>query len=217
MITQLLSKYAQLCPDKTFIVSDSYKYSFKSFLDLVQSGANYLNEIELSRVYLYAFDSAQLVALILSTELLGKEVCVLNRSFTHTQVEKIIESLGEGLLVTDSDFRFQDKFKRIKLNYCFQNLGQSPGFTKPNGKLIILTTGTTGVPKAVSYSWKTLFSQTNFRKHKSKGDDLVWLLAYPLNHIAGIQILNYAKAAKAMLVIPRSYNYDDISRANVYF
>jgi acyl-CoA synthetase (AMP-forming)/AMP-acid ligase II len=66
-------------------------------------------------------------------------------------------------------------------------------------RLIILTTGTTGQPKGAVYSWQDLASQA---KVKPQFQGTRWLLAYNLNHFAGIQMVNHVLFNAANLVIP---------------
>ncbi len=71
------------------------------------------------------------------------------------------------------------------------------------GKVTLLTSGTTGTPKAATHSWKTLSSPV--RKNPSLADSR-WLCAYPLPLYAGIQVLLQALLNWAALVVPASFD-----------
>ena len=171
MITKTLLGFVKTNPDSIFLISHSKKYSYKYFYSLVQSGANFLNETSSQRVYFYAHDSAELLALVFASEMLGKEVCILNRSYHENQVIDIINNLGQGLLIQESDYN--DFPKSVKLSNCFTKSSESDLLYSNDGRIIILTTGTTGTPKAALYSWHTLFSQTTFGKKQSKANEHV--------------------------------------------
>jgi acyl-CoA synthetase (AMP-forming)/AMP-acid ligase II len=78
------------------------------------------------------------------------------------------------------------------------------------GLVTILTSGTTGTPKAVNHTWTTLASPV--RKEKRYAGTR-WLLTYPLNLYAGTQVLLHAVINRATLVIPASFDPIGICRA----
>ena len=63
--------------------------------------------------------------------------------------------------------------------------------SQPPGKLTLLTSGTTGLPKRVTHSWATLARNVSTHERHSKD---VWALAYNPSHMAGIQVLIQALA-----------------------
>lgn len=77
------------------------------------------------------------------------------------------------------------------------------------GLVTILTSGTTGVPKAINHSWSTLASPV---RRDSRYAGTRWLLTYPLNLYAGTQVFLHAALNWATLVIPTSIDPDTISR-----
>ena len=71
------------------------------------------------------------------------------------------------------------------------------------GRVTLLTSGTTGVPKAATHTWATLGSPV--RKDPSLADSR-WLCAYPLPLYAGIQVFLQAFLNWAALVVPASFD-----------
>jgi acyl-coenzyme A synthetase/AMP-(fatty) acid ligase len=71
------------------------------------------------------------------------------------------------------------------------------------GKVTLLTSGTTGIPKAATHTWATLGSPV--RKDPSL-EESRWLCAYPLPLYAGIQVLLQAFLNWAALVVPASFD-----------
>ena len=83
--------------------------------------------------------------------------------------------------------------------------------SESSGLVTILTSGTTGIPKAVNHSWSTLASPV--RKEK-RYTGTRWLLTYPLNLYAGTQVFLQAFLNWATLVVPASLDPSEISRSS---
>ena len=79
-----------------------------------------------------------------------------------------------------------------------------------SGYLRILTSGTTGEPRCVRYDWKDLLAQ--IRPYKAAADER-WLLAYHLNHFAGMQMLAHVLMTESTLILPESTSVADNIRA----
>src|SRR5262249_52316238 len=77
----------------------------------------------------------------------------------------------------------------------------------PDAQVIILTTGTTGEPKGVLYRWPDLAAQIQVRDSHANSR---FLLAYPLNHFAGMQMLLHTLCNGATLVIANSLEMADV-------
>jgi acyl-CoA synthetase (AMP-forming)/AMP-acid ligase II len=78
-----------------------------------------------------------------------------------------------------------------------------------SGLVTILTSGTTGTPKAINHSWDTLASPV---RRDSRYTETRWLLTYPLYLYAGTQVFLHAFLNWATLVIPMSFDPDTIAR-----
>lgn len=83
-------------------------------------------------------------------------------------------------------------------------------FPAGSGLVTILTSGTTGTPKAVNHSWSTLAAPV---RRDNRYTDTRWLLTYPLNLYAGTQVFLHAFLNWATLVIPTSCDPGEICRA----
>lgn len=77
------------------------------------------------------------------------------------------------------------------------------------GLVTLLTSGTTGAPKAVNHSWSSLASPVRKAKRYTGSK---WLLAYPLNLYAGTQVFLHAFLNWATLVIPESFDPHEVGR-----
>jgi acyl-coenzyme A synthetase/AMP-(fatty) acid ligase len=77
------------------------------------------------------------------------------------------------------------------------------------GKVTLLTSGTTGVPKAANHTWTTLASPV---RRDASLSDTRWLCAYPLHLYAGTQVLLQALLNWAALVVPETMEPRQIAR-----
>jgi acyl-CoA synthetase (AMP-forming)/AMP-acid ligase II len=156
------------------------------------------------RVYLYGQDSAAVVLVILAASMAGVQVIVLNRHYTHAEVFQAIQQVGPGVILTDDETLDHDAARRFDSFFdalSHDHLPHTP--LADDSEIVIFTTGTTGTPKAVRYTWSRLVAQA---RRISAG--WRWLLAYPLNHFAGIQLLVHAVVNVETLVIPPSRGFD---------
>ena len=78
------------------------------------------------------------------------------------------------------------------------------------GLATILTSGTSGVPKAANHTWQTLAA---FVRRDDQFAGMRWLCAYPLNFYAGLQTFLQAFLTNATLVIPVSLDPGEIAAA----
>jgi acyl-CoA synthetase (AMP-forming)/AMP-acid ligase II len=74
----------------------------------------------------------------------------------------------------------------------------------------ILTSGTSGIPKAANHTWATL---AGFIRRDDRYAGVRWLCAYPLNFYAGLQTFLQAFLTNATLVIPVALNPAEIAAA----
>lgn len=113
-----------------------------------------------SAVYLYARDSVQLVVTLLATQYCGARVCVLDRSFDPEEAGRLALRLQRGPLITDA----QSVSGWPEKVLCLTEVAAAPGVPPAAadaaaGGILILTTGTTGTPKAAFYVWERLLAQ----------------------------------------------------------
>lgn len=78
-----------------------------------------------------------------------------------------------------------------------------------SGLVSILTSGTTGIPKAVNHTWATLARPV--RQHERYADSR-WFVAYPLTLYAGIQVLLQALLNGALLVTSPTLRPEEVAR-----
>jgi acyl-CoA synthetase (AMP-forming)/AMP-acid ligase II len=89
---------------------------------------------------------------------------------------------------------------------------QETSLARPGGRGLatILTSGTSGVPKAANHTWATLAA---FIRRDDQFAGKRWLCAYPLNFYAGLQTFLQAFLTNATLVIPVALDPQEIAAA----
>jgi acyl-CoA synthetase (AMP-forming)/AMP-acid ligase II len=212
MFSKLISSNAIRSPEHIFVSDSTQKCTYETGYKKIQLAAAWLSLHKVARIYFYAPDSMNLILGLAACDLAGIEACVINHQTSVNDVEFLLDSLGDGLLVTQTPVNV--KKQQILLSSWFDEASQieSALFVLPDqeGRLIILTTGTTGTPKAALYTWNILMNQVH---GKLSAEAHGWLLVYPLNHFASYQILAHAVLQCDSIVIPASRSWEDVINA----
>lgn len=208
MIYELLAATARAQPERLFIADAVGEVTYGQALDQAHAFAGAFRGEQVRRAYFYAADSALLATALVATDLAGVEACVLNREQPRPEVEETVASLGEGGLFTDAEtngWTVGDVWPLAAI--AGEPTVEEAPDAAAGGRIVILTTGTTGRPKPVLYTWDRLAAQIRLMPG---GDDTRWLLAYPLNHFAGVQMLLHVLLNKAILVVPPTRRMEDV-------
>jgi acyl-CoA synthetase (AMP-forming)/AMP-acid ligase II len=215
-----LRQNAGTFPERTFIVEEQREVTFLEALELAESVAAHLSTLDIRQVYFRARDSATLIIGLAAAEMAGVTSCVLADWHSERDLGKVVEQVGNGHLFTDQlAQRFPSAFDEISDIATMLDRGRAddagsiprPTNADPQpGRVIILSSGTTGAPKPILYTWSRLLQQV---RHIDPSERHVWLLTYPLNHFAGIQMLLHTLANGQTLVIPPSRRFEDVLAA----
>ncbi|CAA0123809.1 2-succinylbenzoate--CoA ligase [Halioglobus japonicus] len=189
------------CPERAFLLGARHEHSYSDFYQHCLRLAGGLSRLEGHRIACYMADSAQLIAIMLSAGMSGKSLLLLSRDFTEQQLPTLLQRY-------DVDTLFCDSIPRVKLpaNVLDANaldvIAESEPLIAPmEGEVLLLTSGTTGDPKCARYSWGDLFAQV---KEREVHEHEYWLLAYRLNHFAGLQMLVHVLRNNSTLVFAQS-------------
>jgi len=169
------------------------------------------------RLAIHLPDSPQLLALLCGTNLAGAAVCVLNHDFESEQLRESLDTMQGDLLVTDLDGHVGVDCPVVGPEELRETGLQSAPLSTAevvDSEFLILTSGTTGKPKCVRYLWSDLIRQV---RPSARSRGARWLLAYHLNHFAGIQMFMHVLVNRAALVVPDSGSVSDMlvaARAN---
>lgn len=208
MLSNLIKSSSARFPDRLFVSDYSSSYTYKTGYEKVVSVAGWFCRRKVKRAYFWASDSADLLLALVACDLAGVDACVLNYQLRIVDVKHLLEALGDGLLITNEPADIDAD------QACLKELFSEPANSALSflpadrmGKVIILTTGTTGIPKAAVYTWQVLLDQV---RSSLSAEPRTWLLAYPLNHFAGYQVLSHALLQGDSIVIPASRSWVDV-------
>ena len=212
MISGLLKNYARSATQRPFLIDAAGEVTAGAALARVESLISVLKGFKSQRVYFYCRDSASLILAVIATEAAGLQCCIINRQATTEEVESILQRLGEGALISDSEAPLNTTVVPMSsLAASPVRSGESSNSRADTpGTIVVLTTGTTGLPKAAVHTWDRLLGRLPAR---DSAHGKVWLLAYPLNHFAGLQVLLAALRDKSTLVIPEGRDFRSVLEA----
>ena len=207
MIAQLLRRRARENGSHPFIVGSERRLTYAETLEESVAQAAFLAGRPPGNVFLRGADSADLTIALIACDMADRRSCIISQESTPEEAELIIDQLGGGLFVTD------ESLPRSRDTATFAHMTaqgrSSTGIPPESGEagVAILTSGTTGTPKAALYTWDHLLAQARIVPGEQ---DSVWLLAYPLNHFAGLQMLVHTLMNASTLAIPSSRQVTDL-------
>lgn len=212
MLSHLLQTVAARQPNQLFLADGETQVTYAEALAWVLSVSRHLEVSSAQRLYFYAPDSVRLIIALMAANWLGLETCVLNYGDDVAQVANLIAKHGPGRLVTARPQPGRPALAGQSLQEMTERSSAPalPLAPQADSNIVILTTGTTGLPKASLYTWQRLISQG---RRVAAGENSRWLLAYPLNHFAGIQLLVHVLVNQGSLVIPASRQFEAVFEA----
>jgi acyl-CoA synthetase (AMP-forming)/AMP-acid ligase II len=207
MLAQLLRTRALELGQQPFLIGTERRLTFGDALEESVTVAAFLSSQAPGTVFLRGADSAHLAVFLLACDMADRRSCIISEESTLAEAERIIDNLGGGLFITDepqTQGRDTATFREIlDVPRSTAALSQESG----TAGIAVLTSGTTGTPKAALYTWEHLLGQARVIEGES---DAVWLLAYPLNHFAGLQMLIHTLVNASTLVLPPSRTFSDL-------
>ena len=211
MISGLLQSFAKSSPQRPFVIDAAGQFTAAEAVAKVEEIVPSLQALGANRLFFYCRDSARLVLAVIASEMTGLQCCIVNRQATSEEVNAILQRLGNGILITDSDATF-NATRTLTLDELAGDARQAGKQIQSEdnrgpGKIVVLTTGTTGLPKAALHSWDRLLGRLPAR---DSAQGKVWFLAYPLNHFAGLQVFLAALRDKCTLVIPEGRDFTSV-------
>ena len=208
MIYSKLTAALQNYPDKPFIISPSGQWSYADIHRYAQGIANKLGRVNPSRIAVYMPDSPGLIALVFGAAMHGRSLALISRELPTGQVRATLKKLRVQLVISDSDEELGcEQLPAGELAGLAGAAELAPQAGKfAEAELILLTSGTTGAPKCVRYLWSDLLAQV---AKQTPSDDERWLLAYRLNHFAGVQMLCHVLVNHSTLVLTESNGVAD--------
>ncbi len=238
MIEQLVADAAADRHRDLFLVTPDKEVTYKIFFARLQRVRAALESLPAQHFACHLPDSPELIALILGAAAADKSMLLLSADFSSELVEDYLTRFNVDILFCDravagEDNRldaeswlaeFSDDTKELSFAVDSHNLSvvesggdadtgsvqHADSIERSGGELRILTSGTTGEPKCARYHWRDLLQQ--IKPYRATADER-WLLAYHLNHFAGIQMLAHAVLTRATLILPEATGVADNIRA----
>lgn len=196
---ELLRAAADSGPGRPAVIAnDDWSITHADLLADAERFAAALVERDITRFGIASFHAATVIALLGAASLTGAEACVypvletpedgiaLAERFDHDVIVSTFDDLPEALNVLSPD-------------ELRATTGAAPSDPPAERPLLVLTTGTTGLPKGVRHDWARVLRSASYI---TPAPDQRWLLAYGLNQFGGLQILLAVMAAHATLVAP---------------
>lgn len=195
---ELLRRAAGQDPTRSAVITDEATVSYGELLESAQTAATYLSAHGIDRLAVLDHDAATVLALLGGASLVGAEVCQYPPIDDLAEIANLAERFAHDVLVTArTDIAGLPRVVRPE-DLLTPSLTPVPA-APPERPLLVLTTGTTGVPRGVRHDWNRILRAA---ERVTPGPTERWLLAFGLHQFAGLQILVHVAAAGATLVAP---------------
>lgn len=197
MLDQLLRAAAAAAPDELVVLTPSSSRTYGECQARAEALARGLTARGVTRFGVQLADAAELVAVLAAAAAVGSEPCVYPAAADDAAVSALTTRLDHRVVVADRSIGAVEVVAPDDLA-----IGEGP--PAPPGEaapLLVLTTGTTGEPKAARHDWRRLARGASGRTPQPGAR---WLLGYDLNQFAGTQLLAHVIATQATLVVSPS-------------
>ena len=156
MLIELLRDGAQAVPDQPLVVTPDRSVSYASCLARSEDLARGLWERSWNRFACQVSDRADLLALLCASTAVGAEACVYPQCAEAVRIDELADRFDHKIVVTDRELAL-DAAEAVPIDAITAAGPLSPLPPLPDRMpTLILTTGTTGVPKGVRHDWVRL-------------------------------------------------------------
>lgn len=199
---ELLHRSAQDDPDGIALRAGDRLVTYGRLLGQALAAADALRVRGVRRAAVLDDDPAAVVAVLAAASLIGVETCVYPAAATREAVADLLARFDHDVLLTRRA-ELADLPASTATDELFAAAADTVPATLPqlpsHRPLLVLTTGTTGHPRAARHDWGRLLPAV---ARVVRTPDQRWLLAYGLNQFGGLQIVLHVLAAGATLVVP---------------
>lgn len=183
------------------IIYKKFNYSSALFLEQVKDNLNYnLNSIKIpcnSFISLYNLSIPNLIKFILKSWENYSTPLILDYKLNLEQALNLTNTFKSNLFLSNQIL--------IHIDNSLKNIDEP--------KIILFTSGSTSLPKAVIIPLKSIINSANkFLNYFKVSSNDIFLVSLPVNHIGGLMIIFRAMLANAKIVIPNSTNYLDLKQ-----
>ncbi|MCX7798179.1 MAG: o-succinylbenzoate--CoA ligase [Melioribacter sp.] len=221
--TYWLEEQAKLNQNIIAIIAQDKKINYKEYFKLSQTYFSYLRRLGIQKgdkVGLIIGNSPEFLFIINALWFCNAIPVPLNYRLTINELNQQINFLRIKHLIVDekgyhftkdinlktisiSDFKKKNSFKHE--DYIIQD------FSLNNEALIMFTSGSTGMPKAVVHTFESIMESVialDSLVYLTKAD--IWLASLPFYHIGGFMIICRSLITGSTLVIPDSIKHESI-------
>lgn len=201
---ELLRQAAAEHPEQLAYASDPVQLTFAELAERAEVAAANLRARGIDRFAVLEPEPSVIWTLVAAASLAGAEACVYPIAAPADTIDQLRAHLEHETLVTSRDL---DAPGAVDPATLFEDAG-APRVEEPpaDRPLMVLTTGTSGLPKGAQHQWDRLLrvaGRIDPTPHHR------WLLAYGLNQFGGLQILLHVTAAHATLVSGETFQPKD--------
>ncbi|MBZ0199498.1 MAG: o-succinylbenzoate--CoA ligase, partial [Ignavibacteriaceae bacterium] len=190
------------------IISNTVNLSYNQLIGRASALSNYFIQKGISqnmRVGILAGNSVEFIFSILALWNMGAVPVPVNIRLTDSEICNLLDFAEIKFLVSDKDVTLPDK--NLISTADFINLNRAGYFNvdmnSSSPALIMFTSGSTGLPKAVVHSFDTLLSSVKIsHSFFSFNSGEHWLASLPFYHIGGFQIFMRAFLTGSAVIIP---------------
>src|SRR5262249_15117800 len=148
------------------------------------------------RIGVLVREPADVIAVLCAADSAGVETCLYPPHDERALLD-LAGSLGHTALVVDAPLSVSEPRGILRDHPVSTAVGDPPTVTE-RPALLVLTTGTTGTPRATRHDLQRLLRAVRVDDTEAAR----WLLAYNLNQFAGLQVLLHVLTNGATLVVP---------------
>lgn len=202
---ELLRLAAQERGAQDAVVTSRGSTTFSQLLEQAEAVAANLTARGIKRFAILDDEPAQVLAMLAGASLAGSEPCVYPLAATDDAVAEYRDRFDHDHLITSRATLLAAG--AIGSADVLRSSGAPvPASVPGSAGLMVMTTGTTGAPKAARHEWARVLLAT---KRIRPVDDQRWLLAYGLNQFGGLQILIHVLAAQTTLIAADTFQPRD--------
>ena len=197
-----LQKQVQQNLQTLFIQQGNYSYSFIDIADIVQTYSHSLLKEGIQpydRILIYLPSSTQMAEIILACFEIGAIATPISVMLSERERRDVIEKITPALIITNWEYKASFNSYSLPLTPIEElpNSARGCSIVKNSYKqnsddiaVIILTSGTSGIPKAVQLSYGNFeTSCSNWNKFINFEHSDQFLCCLPLHHIGGLAVL----------------------------
>jgi o-succinylbenzoate---CoA ligase len=216
-------------PNSAAIITAQAKYSYNEFYELSLRASEFFSSTGIetnNNVGIIVEHSFNFYIIINALWFIGAVPVPLNTKNPNDEIIRQINQAEIIFLIIDESFADEYSFddSRMRtitlpkdfLNHSFNSTLYTlrSSLNPLNSSLILFTSGSSGQPKAVVHTFKSLSeSVKSTDSFSSLTSNDIWLSSLPLYHIGGFMILIRALLTGGAVAFPPSLKYDEIEKA----